>query len=279
MSPSKLNILFISDIVGSYGREIVRYVLPELKQELAVDLTIANGENSAHGYSITEKIYRDLLDHGIDAVTMGNHVWEKKEVVAKIDTFDRLVRPANYPPGLPGRGHLALDCQGVKVGIVNLLGRVFMNCVDCPFQAADKIIPQVQAEAKVIIVDFHGEATSEKAAMGYYLDGKVSAVIGTHTHVQTADERILTGGTAFISDAGMCAAQDSVIGMNKVQILKRFTTCLPEKFEPYDSGPGLFNAVLLTVETATGKALAIKRINRVTEPLNISKEDKNAKQD
>lgn len=279
MSPSKLNILFISDIVGSYGREIVRYVLPELKRELAVDLTVANGENSAHGYSITEKIYRDLLDHGIDAVTMGNHVWEKKEVVAKIDTFDRLVRPANYPPGLPGRGHLVLDCQGVKVGIVNLLGRVFMNCVDCPFQAADKVIPPVQAEAKVIIVDFHGEATSEKAAMGYYLDGKVSAVIGTHTHVQTADERILTGGTAFISDAGMCAAQDSVIGMNKAQILKRFTTCLPEKFEPYDSGPGLFNAVLLTVDPATGKALAIKRINRVTEPLNISKEDKNAKQD
>jgi 2',3'-cyclic-nucleotide 2'-phosphodiesterase len=267
MSPSKLNILFISDIVGSYGREIVYHVLPELKKELAVDLTILNGENSAHGYSITEKIYLDLLAHGVDAVTMGNHVWEKKEVVAKIDTFDRLVRPANYPPSVPGRGSIIIDCQGIKVGIVNLLGRVFMNCVDCPFQTADKIIPPVQAEAKVIIVDFHGEATSEKAALGYYLDGKVSAVLGTHTHVQTADERILPGGTAFISDAGMCAAQDSVIGMNKEQILKRFTTCLPEKFEPMDSGPGLFNAVLVTVDTASGKALAIKRIVRLTEPL------------
>ncbi|MCU0640683.1 MAG: TIGR00282 family metallophosphoesterase [Candidatus Margulisbacteria bacterium] len=279
MSPSKLKILFISDIVGSYGRAIVRQVLPDLKKELAVDLTIANGENSAHGYSITEKIYLDLLEHGVDVVTMGNHVWEKREVVAKIDTFDRLVRPANYPPAVPGRGSLVVDCQGIKVGVVNLLGRVFMNCVDCPFQTADKIIPAVRAEAKVIIVDFHGEATSEKAALGYYLDGQVSAVLGTHTHVQTADERVLPGGTAFISDAGMCAGQDSVIGMKKEQILKRFTTCLPEKFEPIDSGPGLFNAVLLTVDAATGQALAIERISRLTEPLNISKEDKNAKQD
>jgi metallophosphoesterase (TIGR00282 family) len=268
MSPSKLNILFISDIVGSYGREVVRSVLPDLKKELAVDLTVANGENSAHGYSITEKIYHDLLDHGIDAVTMGNHVWEKKEVVAKIDTFDRLVRPANYPPTVPGRGHIVLDCQGVKVGIVNLLGRVFMNCVDCPFQIADRIIPQVRSEAKVIVVDFHGEATSEKTAIGLYLDGKVSAVLGTHTHVMTADERILPGGTAFISDAGMCAARDSVIGMKKEQIMKRFLTQLPEKFEPADSGPGVFNAILLSVDTATGKALEIKRISRLTEPLN-----------
>jgi metallophosphoesterase (TIGR00282 family) len=272
-----MNILFIGDIVGAYGREVLRHLLPGLKQEHAVDLTIVNGENSAHGYSITEKIYLDLLDHGIDAITMGNHTWEKREVVAKIGTLDRLVRPANYPPTVPGSGHLIIEVKGVKVAIVNLLGRVFMQCMDCPFQAAEKLIPRLKEQAKVIIVDFHAEATSEKCAMGYFLDGKVSAVLGTHTHVMTADERVLPGGTAFISDVGMVAAQDSVIGMNREQILKRFITQMPEKFEPTEGGPGLFNAVLLQVDAASGKALGIKRICRVTEALRLSKEEREAK--
>ncbi len=275
MSQSSLNILFIGDIVGAYGREITRHLLSSLKKEHAVDLTIANGENSAHGYSITEKIYYQFLEMGIDAITMGNHVWEKKEIVSKISSLEKLVRPANYPPGVPGKDHLIIEVKGVKVGIVNLLGRVFMQCVDCPFQAAEKLVPKVREQAKVIIVDMHAEATSEKCAMGYFLDGKVSAVIGTHTHVMTADERILSGGTAFISDLGMVGAQDSIIGMNKVQILKRFTTQMPEKFEPTDSGPGLFNAVVLKIDPASGKALEIKRVSRTTEPLKLPKENKN----
>ena len=267
MSPSKIGILFIGDIVGAYGRAIVGQLLPGLKQEFSPDLIIANGENAAHGYSITEKIYNELLEMGIDAFTMGNHTWEKKELVAKIDILDRIARPANYPPGVPGRDHLIIDCQGVKVGIVNLLGRVFMQCMDCPFQAADRVITRLREKASVIIVDMHAEATSEKTAMGYFLDGKVSAVIGTHTHVMTADDRILLNGTAYLTDAGMVGALDSVIGMNREQILKKFITQMPEKFEPTDFGPGLLNAVFLRIDAATGKALEIKKISRTTPPL------------
>jgi hypothetical protein len=268
MSPNSLSILFIGDIVGAYGRAIVKHLLPEIKKEYPSDLIIANGENSAHGYSITEKIYNEFLEMGIDAITMGNHMWEKKEVVSKISAFEKMVRPANYPPGVPGKDHLILGVKGIKVGIVNFLGRVFMQCMDCPFQSAEKLIPKVKEQAKIIIADMHAEATSEKCAMGYFLDGKVSAVIGTHTHVMTADERILSGGTAFISDIGMVGAQESIIGMNKEQILKRFTTQMPEKFEPTESGPGLFNAVVLKIDPQNGKALEVKRIWRVTEPLN-----------
>lgn len=274
MSQSSLNVLFIGDLIGAYGREIVRHLLPSIKKEHAVDLTIANGENSAHGYSITEKIYTALIEMGVDAITMGNHMWEKKEIVSKISSLDRIVRPANYPQGVPGKDHLIIDCRGVKIGIVNLLGRVFMQCMDCPFQAVEKLLPKVKEQARVIIVDMHAEATSEKCAMGYFLDGKVSAVIGTHTHVMTADERILSGGTAFISDIGMVGAQESVIGMNKEQILKRFITQMPEKFEPTESGPGLFNAVVLKIDPQSGKALEVKRIWRVTESFNIPKEER-----
>lgn len=272
-----MNILFIGDIIGAYGRAIVKQLLPGLKQELAVDLTIANGENSAHGYSITEKIYTEFMEMGIDALTMGNHTWEKKELVKNSAAFEKLVRPANYPPGVPGQDHLIIDVKGVKVGIVNLLGRVFMQCLDCPFQVAEKLIAKIREKAKVIIVDMHAEATSEKCAMGYFLDGSVSAVVGTHTHVMTADERIFPRGAAFISDVGMVGAQDSIIGMDRDQILKRFTTQLPEKFEPTEEGPGLFNAVLLKVDPQTGKALEIKRIQRTTAPIKLPKEEKNRK--
>ncbi len=264
-----MNLLFIGDIVGSYGRAIVKQLLPEIKKEYAVDFTIANGENSAHGYSITEKIYHDLMDTGIDAITMGNHLWEKKEIIPKIALFENMARPANFPPGVPGKGHLILEAAGIKIGIVNLLGRVFMQCMDCPFQAVEKLVPKIREQTKIIIVDFHAEATSEKCAMGYFLDGKVSAVIGTHTHVMTADERILANGCAYLSDCGMVGAQDSIIGMGKEQILKRFLTQMAEKFEPTDSGPGLFNAVMLKIDPASGKALEIKRIFKVTEPLGM----------
>lgn len=274
MSQNSLNILFIGDVVGALGRAIVKQLLPDLKKEYVVDFTIINGENSAHGYSITEKIYNEFMEMGIDVITMGNHVWEKKEVIKNITAFDRMVRPANYPPGTPGKDNVIVEVNGLKVGAINLLGRVFMQCVDCPFQAADKLVPKLREQTKIIIVDMHGEATSEKCALAYYLDGKVSAVIGTHTHVMTADERILTGGTAFISDIGMVGAYDSIIGMQKEQILKRFTTQLPEKFEPTDSGPGLFNAILINIDSQTGAALEIKRIQKTTPPIKVPKEEK-----
>ncbi|MBI5700821.1 TIGR00282 family metallophosphoesterase [Candidatus Saganbacteria bacterium] len=264
-----MNILFIGDIIGSYGRAVLKKVLPDVKSEYSIDLTVANGENSAHGYSITEKIYNELLDSGIDIITMGNHIFEKKEVITKIATFDRMVRPANFPQGTPGLDHLVLEWDGIKVGIINLLGRVFLQCMDCPFQAVEKILPEVKKQTDIILVDIHAEATSEKCAMGYFLDSRVSAVVGTHTHVMTADERILQGGTAFISDVGMVGAQDSIIGMSKEQIIKRFITQMPEKFEPTTYGPGLFNAVVITIDKKSGKALDIKRIFKITDALKL----------
>ncbi len=262
-----MKILFIGDIIGKLGRKICRQLIPELKQEHSPDLIIVNGENSAHGYGITEKVYKELLELGIEAITMGNHVWDKKELTKTIDNLPLIVRPANYPPGVPGKDHLMISKVGVKVAIVNLSGRTFMQPLDCPFQAIEKLLPSLQKEAKIIIVDMHAEATSEKCAMGWFLDGKVSAVIGTHTHVMTADERILPNGTALISDVGMVGAYNSIIGMNKEQILKRFTTQMPEKFEPTEKGPGLFNAVLLTIDDSSGKAKEIKPIRRVVEAL------------
>ncbi len=267
MSQNSISILFIGDIVGSLGRSTVKELLPEIKKRHKIDLTIANGENAAHGYSITENIYKEFMGMGIDALTMGNHIWEKKEVVQKISVFEKMVRPANYPKGAPGKEFLILDVNGVKVGIANFLGRVFMQCMDCPFRSAEALIPRIREEAHVIIVDFHAEATSEKTAFGFFLDGKVSAVLGTHTHVMTADDRILPSGTAFISDVGMVGALDSIIGMNKEQIIKRFLTQMPEKFEPTDTGRALFNAVLLKIDTQTGVALEIKKIKEILEPV------------
>jgi metallophosphoesterase (TIGR00282 family) len=258
-----MNILFIGDIIGKLGRQLTRQLLPELKKKYSPDLIIANGENSAHGYGITEKVYKELIEMGIEVITMGNHIWDKKELVKNIDKLPEIVRPANYPPQVPGKGHLVLNLKGTKVGILNLVGRVFMQAMDCPFQAAEKLIPNLKTN--VVIVDMHAEATSEKCAMGWFLDGKVSAVLGTHTHVMTADERILPQGTAFISDIGMVGARDSIIGMNKEQILKRFTTQMPEKFEPTEKGPGLFNAVFLKIDAVSGRAKEIKRIVKVVE--------------
>jgi metallophosphoesterase (TIGR00282 family) len=256
-------ILFIGDIIGKLGREVCRQVLPDLKKKYSPDLIIANGENSAHGYGITEKVYQELTEMGIEAITMGNHVWDKRELVKSIDNLPLVLRPANYPPGVPGRDHLIIQKEGVKVGILNLSGRVFMQALDCPFQAAERVISKLNTN--LVVVDMHAEATSEKCAMGWFLDGKVSAVIGTHTHVMTADERILPNGTAFISDIGMVGAYDSIIGMNREQILKRFTTQMPERFEPTETGPGLFNAVFLKVDAVSGRAKEIKRIVKIVE--------------
>jgi hypothetical protein len=264
---SELNVLFIGDIVGRLGRAIVKKLLPELKKEFRVDLTIANGENSAAGFGITEKVYKELIETGIDIITMGNHMFDKKECLTSIDVCPKIVRPANYPPGTPGKDHVIAHVKNSNVAVINLLGRVFVTAVDCPFRAAETLIEKVKAKTNIIIVDMHAETTSEKNAMGYFLDGKVTAVIGTHTHVMTADEKILEGGTAYISDAGMTAAYDSVIGMNKEQIIARFLTQVPQKFEPVTEGKGLLNAVLIKIDTSSGKAKEIKRIIRITEEI------------
>jgi hypothetical protein len=265
MSPNELTVLFIGDIIGALGRRATRLLLPELKKKYAPDLILANGENSAHGYGITEKIYHELLEMGIEAITMGNHVWDKKELPRDIDKFPALARPANYPAGTPGKEYLIVEAGGVKVGVLNLVGRTFMQCLDCPFKAAERLLPKLKESAQVIIVDMHAEATSEKCAMGYFLDGQVAAVIGTHTHVMTADERILPGGTAYISDAGMVGALNSIIGMDREQILKRFLTQMPEKFEPTDTGPAVFNAVLIKIDLKTGQAKEIKKVIEYAE--------------
>ena len=257
-----MKILFIGDIIGKLGRQVTKQVLPDLKKEFSPDIIIANGENSAHGYGITEKIYKKLMDLGVDAISMGNHIWDKKEIINNMDKYPQMVRPANYPAGTPGQDFVIIEKNGAQVALVNLVGRTFMPPIDCPFQAIDKLLPKLP---KTIIVDIHAEATSEKVAMGWHLDGKVSAVVGTHTHVMTADERILPQGTAYLSDIGMVGARDSIIGMDKEKILNKFITRIPDRFEPTETGPGIFNAVLIEVDPTSGKASKIERIIKIVQ--------------
>lgn len=259
-----IKILFIGDIIGKPGRMAVKELLPKVAGRFSPDVVIANGENSAGGFGLTPEVVEDLKSLQIDVITTGNHVWDKKEILDYIKKDARLLRPANYPPGAPGQGTIVFECpSGVKVGIVNLMGRVFMHSLDCPFRTADAIVAEMRKTTPVIAVDFHAEATSEKASLGYYLDGRVSGVIGTHTHVQTSDERILAGGTAFITDAGMTGPTDSVIGMRKDEIVQKFLTQMPVKFEVGSKDIEL-QGVAITVETATGRAVKIERIK---EPL------------
>lgn len=259
--------------MGRLGRAVTRKLLPLLKAEMPIDLVIANGENSASGYGITASVYKELIDMGIDCITMGNHMFDKREFVRELENADRLVRPANYPPDVPGRDHLILKVKDVKVAVMNLLGRVFMPAMDCPFRTGEALLKSIKSETPIVIVDIHAEATSEKCAIGYYFDGKVSAVIGTHTHVMTADDRILDKGTAYISDAGMVGALDSIIGMDREQIISRFLTQMPNRFEPVIKGKGLFNGVYLKIDTQTGKAKEIKRVCRTTEVISAEKKE------
>jgi 2',3'-cyclic-nucleotide 2'-phosphodiesterase len=254
-----MKVLFIADIMGQAGREAVARILPELKNKEQVDLVIANGENAAGGMGLTPNIARDLFHLGVDVLTMGNHTWDKKEILDIIDD-EPIVRPANYAPGVPGRGALLVTTPtGLKVGILNLIGRVFMPPQDCPFRSADKVIEELKKETPVIIVDIHAEATSEKVAMGWYLDGKVSAVIGTHTHVQTADDKILPAGTAYLTDVGMTGPFDSVIGIKKELILQRFLLQMPIRFEVSEKDIW-FNGVLIEIDEKSGKAVKIERL-------------------
>ena len=257
-----MKIFFIGDIIGRPGRTIVKSLLPELRKEFSPDVIIANGENSAAGVGITKKVYDELMDMGIDVITMGNHIWDRREFLPDISFCPNLVRPANYPDGVPGKGYDIYSMKGIKYAVINLVGRVFMSCINDPFQAANAIINKIKTETNIIFIDFHGEATSEKNALAWYLDGKVSAVIGTHTHIQTADERILPKGTAFITDAGMVGAYDAIIGVQKEQIIKRFLLSMPERFEPEDKGPGIFNGLLIDIDD-NGRSKEIKRIHKI----------------
>ncbi len=256
-----MKLLFIGDIFGKPGREIARRAIPALVATRSIDLVIANVENSAAGFGVTGDIADTILEFGVDVMTSGNHVWDKKEVLDYIARQPRLLRPGNFPAGVPGRGsYLARTRTGEPVGVINLMGRVFMTPLDDPFALAVREIETLRAKTRVIIVDFHAEATSEKVAMGWHLDGRATAVIGTHTHVQTADERILPKGTAYLTDAGMTGPHDSIIGVTIEAALGRFLNAMPAKFEAASGNPRL-NAVLITADAASGRATAIERIN------------------
>jgi len=253
-------ILFVADVIGSPGREVLRALLPDLKRRHDVHLVVCNCENSAAGFGVTREVARDLFDAGCDVLTGGNHLWDKKDAIEYIGDEPRLVRPANLPAGTPGEGWRVFKASnGTPVAVVNLIGRVFMKEADCPFRTADALLGAVREQAKVIFVDFHAETTAEKMAMGWHLDGRVSAVLGTHTHVQTADDRVLPNGTAYLSDAGMTGGFDSVIGMDRAAALRRFLTLLPERLQPA-GGDLRLNAVLVSVDEATGKATRIQRL-------------------
>jgi 2',3'-cyclic-nucleotide 2'-phosphodiesterase len=256
-----LRILFIGDIFGKPGREVTRRALPALIEQHSIDFVVANVENSAAGFGVTGDVAETILSYGVDAMTSGNHIWDKKEVLDYMPRQPKLVRPANFPAGVPGRGsYIGKTRTGEPVGVLNLMGRVFMTPLDDPFAVALQEVEKIRAKTRVILVDFHAEATSEKVAMAYHLDGRVTAVIGTHTHVQTADERILPKGTACLTDAGMTGPHDSIIGVTVEAALGRFLNGIPAKFEAA-TGAARFNGVLVTADQGTGRATAIERLN------------------
>ena len=254
-----LTILCIGDIFGEPGRRALVTFLPRLRSELQVDLVVANVENAAAGFGVTPALARGFLEAGVDVMTSGNHIWDRKEIVGYIVKENLLLRPANYPAGTPGVGSVLVKAGVHQVGVLNLQGRTFMAPIDCPFARADEELQQLRAETPLIVVDMHAEATSEKQAIGWYLDGRVSAVIGTHTHVQTADERVLPQGTAYLSDAGMCGPLDSVIGVRKELVIERFLTQRMNHFETAKSVVYLQGCVI-DIDEATGKARSIERV-------------------
>ena len=257
-----MNILFIGDIVGRPGRAAVQDWLPELRQEFPIDIVVANAENVAGGLGATAEILDDLTKLGIQAFTLGNHTWRRKSLVGDIDRFSNVLRPANYPDVVPGKGAITVELSdGRKLGIVNLLGRVFMEAYACPFETARREIDTLRKTTTTILVDIHAEATSEKIALGWFLDGHCSAVIGTHTHVQTADECVLPGGTAYITDVGMTGPMDSVIGVEKELVIEKFLTGLPTEFRVAKDRPGICGAYIQT-DDQTGRAESITRVMR-----------------
>lgn len=257
-----MKLLFIGDIVGNLGRETLKVMLPKLKQKYQPDFVIVNGENAAGGRGITQKIAKEFYQWGVDLITMGNHTWDQKEIFDFIEEDPQLIRPANFPPGTPGRGIGYVSHPKGNLAVINLQGTTFLPPIDSPFRIADELLATIKSKAKYILVDFHAEATSEKIAMGWYLDGKVSAIVGTHTHVPTADARVLPNGTAFITDVGMVGPRDGVLGMQRDAVLKKFITQLPVRFE-VESGDWQFNAVCIELDSSTGMAKKIEPIQRV----------------
>ena len=253
-----MRILMIGDVVGRPGRNAVKTLLPDLRRELDIDFVTANGENAAGGFGITLETAKEMLSSGVDMITSGNHIWDQKEIIPHLDTDLPVLRPLNYPPSTPGRGF----GRSGEVLVVNLLGRVFIGTHDCPFRAMDLLLQEIAERPKVVIVDMHAEATSEKEAMGWYLDGRVSAVVGTHTHVATADGRILPEGTAYVSDLGMVGATNSVIGVQTDDVLHRFLTQTPRRLRVEADGPVRFNSVLIDIDDATGNANTMVRVDR-----------------
>ena len=259
-----LVVLCVGDVFGEPGRRALAHFLPRLRDEFEVDLVVANVENAAAGFGITPALARQFLASGVDVMTSGNHIWDRREIVEFITRENLLLRPANFPEGTPGVGHVTVKAGPHRVGVLNLMGRVFMTPIDCPFRKADEVVPQLRREAAVILVDMHCEATSEKNAMGHFLDGRVSAVLGTHTHVQTADARVLPGGTAFVTDVGMCGPWDSVIGVKKELVVERFLTARPVPFEPARREVWLQGAIV-EIDDDSGRARSIARVQERLE--------------
>lgn len=268
-----IRILCIGDVVGVTGRTMFQKHIDQIREKYAIDGIIVNGENSAHGRGISSRIVRFFKHNGVNVITSGNHIWYNKEIYSYLASANDLLRPANYPRSAPGVGVTTFECAGHVVGVLNLQGRVFMrDHIDCPFRAAESAISFLQHKTNTIIIDFHAEATSEKIALAYFLDGKISGLFGTHTHVQTADERILPGGTAYISDVGMVGSLNSMLGMKKEQIIEHFLTQLPVKFVVEHSAPILLNAVVMEIDTATGRATKIERISLLDQDIHITED-------
>lgn len=271
---AKLRVLFIGDVVGAAGRAIFQKHIDKIKKAHNINAVIVNGENCAHGRGITSKNVRFFKHNGVDVVTSGNHIWRHKEIYTYLDEHDDLLRPANFPVGVPGVGVTTFMVEGHRIGIINLQGRVFMKeLIDCPFFKADAIVEKLKEKTNIIFIDFHAETTAEKMAMSFFLEGRVSGIVGTHTHVQTADERILPGGTAHITDLGMCGSLNSMLGMKKEPIIHNFLTALPVKFNPDTATPIVMSGAWIEVDTDSGKATHIERIRIVDNDLQVGSED------
>jgi len=275
MMSTKIRVLLLGDVVGSPGRIIFQKHINELKKKHSIDFVILNGENSCQGRGITSRIMRFFRHHGVDVVTSGNHIWYNREIYSYLAENKDLLRPDNFPSDCPGSGIGLYQCGGYSIGVMNLQGRVFMReHVNDPFRAADSALTFLKSRTPIILVDFHAETTSEKMAMAYYLDGRISALVGTHTHVQTADERILPNGTAYITDLGMAGALNSMIGMKKESIIKNFLTQMPQKFEVDIQGPMVLSGVWVEIDTTTGKATNIQRVRIVDEDIHLTSDEK-----
>ncbi|KGX88371.1 TIGR00282 family metallophosphoesterase [Pontibacillus litoralis] len=255
-----MRILFVGDVVGSPGRDMVTEYMPKIKQKYHPNLTIINGENAASGKGITQKIYQQFMESGAQAITLGNHAWDKREIFDFIDDANNMVRPANFPEGTPGKGMSFMKVNDREVAVINLQGRTFMSPLEDPFKVADELIEEAKKRTNIIFVDFHAEATSEKLALAWYLNGRVSAIVGTHTHVQTADERILPNGTAYITDVGMTGPYDEILGTDKEAVIKKFQTSLPVRFEIPKKGRTQLSACLIDIDKESGRATSVKRI-------------------